>query len=261
MRKLLIMTLTVASMLSLSGTATAATTAPPVKHPKLIANPLYEAGALPATTCEEPARKRNDRKSGRAYIDAVIACLESTWEQHLTAAGLPFSKIKVRHVSKLPTMYCGTRETGKENSAARYCGDTGELIFKAGKDWLDDPSDLWLFNTVSYMYGWHVMKLVGIADAYDAVPSSGTAETRELGRRESLQNDCFSTAFLKSVWPLKGRTTKDWTYLLSMVDGDAPGEARWYGKRANAIAWHKRGFATGDPGSCNTWTAPSSKVA
>ncbi|MFD1543732.1 neutral zinc metallopeptidase [Nonomuraea guangzhouensis] len=261
MRKLLIMTLTAASMLSLSATATAATTATPVKHPKLIANPLYEAGALPATTCEEPKVKRNDRKSGRAYVDAVIACLESTWEQHLTAADLPFSKVKVRYVSKLPKTYCGTRETEKEDSTARYCGKTGELVFQLGKTWLDDPSDLWLFNTVSYMYGWHVMKLVGIADAYDAAPSSGKTEDRELARRQSLQNDCFSTAFLKSVWPLKGRTTKDWTYLLSMVEGDAPGEARLYGKRANVVAWYKRGFATGDPGSCNTWTAPSSKVA
>lgn len=255
------MTLTVASMLPLSGTATAATTASPVKHPKLIANPLYEAGPLPATTCQEPTVKRNDRKSGRAYIDAVTACLDTTWEQHLTAAGLPFSKVKVRHVSKLPKKYCGV-ETGKEeDSTARYCGDTGTMIFQIGKEWLDDPSDLWLFNTVSYVYSFHVMKLVGIADAYEVVPSSGKTEDRELGRRQSLQADCFSTAFLKSVWPLKGRTTKDWTYLLSMLDGDAPGAARWYGKRTNIVAWYKRGFATGDPGSCNTWTAPSSKVA
>ncbi|MEU8142131.1 neutral zinc metallopeptidase [Nonomuraea sp. NPDC048901] len=261
MRKFPIMALTVASMLSLTGTATAATTAAdPVKHPKLIANPLYEAGALPATTCDEPPVKRNNRKLARAYIDAIVACLDTTWEQHLTAAGLPFSKPKVRHVDKLPKTYCGMKiDSG--DSLTYYCDRTNTMIFQVGKTWLNDPSDMWLLSTVTYMYGYHVQKLVGIADALDVVPARTKAAGRELGRRGNLQNECLSGAFIKSVWPLKGRTTKDWTYLQSIQEGDAPGEARWYGKRANVVAWTKRGFATGDPGSCNTWAAPSSKVA
>ncbi|MFI7152494.1 neutral zinc metallopeptidase [Nonomuraea sp. NPDC050022] len=261
MRKFPIMALTVASMLSLTGTATAATTAAdPVKHPKLIANPLYEAGALPVTTCDEPSVKRNNRKLARAYIDAIVACLDTTWEQHLTAAGLPFSKPKVRHVDKFPKTYCGMK-TRKDDSQVYYCDRTNTLTFQVGKSWLEDPSDMWLLNTVSYVYGWHVKKLVGIADAYDVLSVHSKAEDRELSRRSSLQNECFSGAFIKSVWPLKGRTTKDWTYLQSMQNGDSAGEARWYGKTATIVAWSKRGFATGDPGSCNTWAAPSSKVA
>ncbi|MER6951829.1 hypothetical protein ABT294_48220 [Nonomuraea sp. NPDC000554] len=259
-KKILITALSAASILSLSGTATAATAAYPVKHPKLIANPLYEAGALPTSTCTEPPLKRNDRKAARTYINAIIGCLETTWEQHLTGAGLPFSKVKVRYMDKMPKKYCGIYPSDNDSHVI-YCEQTHTLAFQLGKDWLSDPSDLWLFSTTAEAYGNHVQKLVGIYDAFDAAPAHSKAEVRELQRRNSLQLGCFGTAFLKSVWPLEGRTTKDWTYLQSLRSGDARGAERWNGKRANVVAWTKRGFATGDPGSCNTWAAASSKVA
>ncbi|MFI7636709.1 neutral zinc metallopeptidase [Nonomuraea sp. NPDC049400] len=243
--------LTAALMVPLSGTAAAY----PVKHPKLIANPLYEAGPLPTTTCAEPKVKTGDRKLARAYVDAVIACLETTWEQHLTGAGLPYSKIKVRHVAKIPKT-CGFKPD-KDNSQAWYCVKNRTLFFQIGKSWLADPEDLWLFQLTAYMYGYHVQSLTGIEGAYDAVRYRNDAEYYEQERRYRLQKDCLAGAFLKSVWPMEGRTTEDWNYYVSLMSGGS----REYGKTATVRAWAKRGFATGDPGSCNTWTAPSSKVA
>ncbi|MEQ4716621.1 neutral zinc metallopeptidase [Nonomuraea sp. B19D2] len=247
--------LTAALMVPLSGTAAAY----PVKHPKLIANSLYEAGPLPTTTCAEPKVKTGDRKLARAYVDAIVACLETTWEQHLTGAGLSYSKIKLRHVAKIPKT-CGFKPT-KEESQAWYCVKNRTLFLQIGKSWLVDPEDFWLFELTAYMYGYHVQSLTGIEGAYDAVRYRNDAEYFEQDRRYRLQKDCLAGAFLKSVWPMEGRTTKDWEYYLSMIVGDARGADRHEGKAATRRAWAKRGFATGDPGSCNTWTAPSSKVA
>ncbi|MBF8190714.1 neutral zinc metallopeptidase [Nonomuraea sp. K274] len=249
-------TLAGALMVPLTGTATAY----PVKHPKLIDNALYAAGRLPTTTCEEPSVKRNDRKRARAYLDAVVACLETTWKQHLTGAGLPYEPIKVRHYDRIPTKYCGFT-TGKDDSQAWYCPGSRTLAVQLGKSWLKDPYDLFLFNTAASMYGYHVQNLVGITDAYDAIPYRNKSELYEQGRRESLQAECLGDAFLKSVWPMKGRTAKDWNHYLSVIEGDGPGDKRELGKTATIRSWAKRGFAAGDPGSCDTWTASSSKVA
>ncbi|WP_188192703.1 neutral zinc metallopeptidase [Nonomuraea sp. SYSU D8015] len=246
----------VALMAPMSGTAFAY----PVKDPKLTENPLYDAGPLPTTTCEERPVKRNDRKLARAYIDAVIACLETTWEQHLTKAGLSYEKVKVRHMDRIPKKYCGL-DIGKGDSQAWWCARNDTLVFQLGKDWLDDPSDLWLFETAAGMYGYHVMKLVGIFDSYKSMNYRNKSEYAEQERRKHLQNDCLGAAFMKSVWPMGNRTTKDWNYLLTLVRGDGRGEPRWYGKTGTIKAWMRAGFATGDPGSCNTWAAPSSKVA
>ncbi|MEV1171485.1 neutral zinc metallopeptidase [Nonomuraea sp. NPDC049784] len=259
MKPLMTAALAAALMAPLAGTATAEAAAYPVKHPKLIANPLYDAGPLPTTTCTEPEVKKGDRKLVRAYVDAVIACLETAWEQHLTGANLTYSKIKVRHVAKIPKT-CGFKPM-KDDSQMWYCEKNSTLFVQIGKAWLTDPGDLWLFETTAYMYGYHVQNLTGIQVGYDAVRYRNNAEYFEQERRYRLQKDCLAGAFLKSVWPMEGRTTKDWDYYLSMIVGDARGEDRDEGKVATRRAWSKRGFATGDPGSCNTWTAASSKVA
>ncbi|RVX44848.1 hypothetical protein EDD27_7599 [Nonomuraea polychroma] len=245
---------------SIAVMAPTAAAAYPVKDPKLTKNPLYEAGALPTTTCAESELKRNNLTLARAYLDAVVACLETAWEQHLTNAGLSYEKVKVRHMNRIPKNYCGF-DVGKEDSQAWYCGRNGTLVFQLGKGWLDNPYDLWLFNTASSLYGYHVQKLVGISAAYDKLRYRNRTEYDEQERRQSLQSECLGGVFMKSVWPIEGRTTNDWNELLDIVQGDEPGERRWFGKTSTVKSWMRRGFASGDPGSCNTWAAPSSKVA
>ncbi|MCK2213268.1 neutral zinc metallopeptidase [Actinomadura sp. ATCC 31491] len=194
------------------------------------------------------------------YVNAIVRCLEKTWGQHLTNAELGYKKVKVLHLDRIPKKYCGF-DIDKADSQAWYCGRTNTLVFQIGKTWLDDPSDLWLFRTAAATYAYHVQKLVAIAAAYDDLPYRNKSELHEQARRESLQSDCFAGAFLKSVWPLKNRAEEDWYALLGLIQGDLRGEERWYGRTGSIKNWMRAGFRTGDPASCNTWTAPSSKVA
>ncbi|GGT26029.1 hypothetical protein ACFFV7_30235 [Nonomuraea spiralis] len=258
MKRLSIILLACAAVLPVGGTANAA--AYPVKNAKLTANPLYDTGTLPTVDCAEPPVRRGDRKLARAYLDSVIGCLESAWQWHLDKASLPYSKIKVRHLAKIPKNYCGF-DIPKDDSQAQYCPKTRTLVFQIGKNWLDDPTDLWLFDTAAAMYAMHVQKLTGIYDAYLAAPHRSAAEQNEQERRQSLQAECLGGAFVKSAWPMTDRTDKDWTYFLSLVQGDGPHDKRTIGSTASLKKWISRGFATGDPASCNTWTAPSSAVA
>ncbi|GAA4925045.1 hypothetical protein GCM10023334_030210 [Nonomuraea thailandensis] len=231
-----------------------------MKHPKLIDNPLYTAGSLPTTTCAETEVKNGSTEQARAYFDAVITCLETTWEQHLAAAGLDYEPVKVKHVAKVPKNWCDFG-TSKNDSRVLYCEQTRTMAVQIGKSWTKDLSDLWLLHIASAVYAYHVQGLVGIGAAYDAAPYGKRAELHEQSRRYELQATCLSGAFIKSVWPMEGRTSKDWNYLVSLIQGDAPGDERWDGKTSTQRFWLKRGFATADPRSCNTWTAASSKVA
>ncbi|MFI7618195.1 hypothetical protein ACIBP6_43945 [Nonomuraea terrae] len=242
----------------LGGTASAEITTYPVKEQKLTASPLYKTGPLPSTTCAEKPVKRNDRKKARAYFDAVIDCLETTWEQHLTTAGLPYEKVKVRHMTRIPKKYCGM-DIGKEDSQAWYCSDNGTIAVQMGREWLSEPDDLWLFDMASYVYAYHVQELVEIGPAFEKLPYGKKAELQEQIRRSTLQANCLAAAFLKSVWPLEGRTAKDWNHLVDLLD--SVGEKESYGKPATIRHWVKRGFSTADPGSCNTWSVPHTKVA
>ncbi|SDJ50823.1 hypothetical protein SAMN05421874_10236 [Nonomuraea maritima] len=245
-------------VVSLSGVAAAEITTYPVKDPKLTENTLYATGSLKSTKCTEKSVKRNDRKSARAYFDGVVACLNTTWRRHLTAAGLPFKQVKVRHMNRIPKKYCDFDVT-REDSQAWYCADNGSIVLQLGRTWLKDADDLWLFDTAASMYAYHVQNLVGIEDAYQELPYGRKAELNEQIRRRSLQSECLGAAFVRSVWPLKGRTMKDWDRVVGMLADNE--DATTYGKGATVRYWLKRGFAAGDPGSCDTWSASSAKVA
>lgn len=203
--------------------------------------------------------KANDRASVKAYLGGIVECLDATWEQHLTGAGLPFKKIQVKHVTKAPKKWCGF-STGKNDSQAYYCAANNTLMIQLGRSWLRDPHDLWLAYLASSMYGLHVQELVGVHAAYRKLSYRNTSEDMEQTRRLSLQAECLGGAFLKSVWPLDERNSRDWQQLVGYMEGDS-GKERWYGKTSSIKAWLRAGYATGDPGSCNTWTASSTKVA
>ncbi|GAA2814769.1 hypothetical protein [Nonomuraea dietziae] len=255
MRLRLITALACAANLLLSGTAAATTY--PVKQRVLVDNALYAWGKLPKSTCEEAQVGPNDRAGAKRYIAGVMQCLESTWEQHFSASGAQFQEAKLKFAGG---SYCELEP--RYDSDSVYCHPNHTVVYKLGKSWLTDPSDLWLMYNTATRYAQHIQELVLIIHSVDVEAFyDSQAERFERLRRYRLQSNCLAGAFVKSVWPLEGRSARAWKYLQAMLVGDVPGRPRAYGKTANLKLWTKRGFATGDPGSCNTWKAPASEVS
>ncbi|MBB6545939.1 hypothetical protein [Nonomuraea rubra] len=84
------------------------------------------ACALPTTTCAERKAGNGNVKQASTYFDAVVTCLETTWENHFTDAGLTYGKVNVKHVTKFPKKWCGM-ETDKDDSQALYCAKNRTL--------------------------------------------------------------------------------------------------------------------------------------
>ncbi|MFI6479617.1 hypothetical protein ACIBH1_16915 [Nonomuraea sp. NPDC050663] len=227
----------------------------PVDEPELTNHPLYNYGKLPESECLEKPVTPNDATAARAYLRGVFDCLDSTWGQYLAANGAYSRPIKLTFAKKIPKKWCGMT-THMSNSQWWYCADTHTVVFQLGRDWLDEPRDLWLFMQAGTVYGLHVANLVGIGDAYGRTPHRSKAELREQTRRKYLQITCLAGAFIKSVWPLKDRGSSDLNQLYRMFVDDQN-----YGKGKSQRYWTKEGFLTGDPGSCNTWASTSSRVA
>ncbi|GAA4091604.1 neutral zinc metallopeptidase [Nonomuraea soli] len=227
----------------------------PINEPELTGNALYSYGPLPESDCAEKPVDPNNVSAAKNYLRGLFSCLDSTWGQYLAANGAESDPIKVVFVKKMPRKWCGSA-TGSANSSYRYCDETKTVMFKLGSSWLDYPEDLWLFHMAATAYGFHVQNLVGITHAYDRAPYKGKAELNEQIRRHSLQSDCLSGAFLKSIWPLKGRDSGDLAELYDLFESDPE-----YGKARSQRYWVREGFANADPGDCNTWSASSTKVA
>ncbi|MFC4061013.1 neutral zinc metallopeptidase [Planomonospora corallina] len=262
MRIRVITALTGAAGLLLTGTALTGTAhAYPIKDKALTQNKLYSTGKLATTECAEKPVEDGDRASAKRYLTGVLNCLNTSWKAHLDAAGLPFTKPVLKTYAKAPARFCGDK-VGK-GTEALYCSSSRTILIELHKDLLSDTGDLYLFHLMSSMYSYHVQNLVGIDEAYTAAPYKNASEMNEQIRRNSLQADCLAGVFIKSVWPSLERPASNWNHMLGILkdNGDPKGGPRTHGKGGSQVYWSKRGYSTGDPASCNTWTASSAKVS
>ncbi len=227
----------------------------PVKDKRLTHNALYKAGPLDATECAEKPVRPRDFRLAKAYLYGILDCLNTGWSAHLRKAGFAFRKPVLKVTNKAPRRWCGIRW---EDSHSYYCDEKRTILFVLDKSLLADPTDLYLFAALADRYGQHVQNLTGIYRAYYNLDYRNKKEELEQIRRYELQSLCFGTAFLKSTWNSLDRSAKDWRLLLSYLrDWSHPG----IGTRATIAHWASRGFAKGDPAACNTWAAPSGRVA
>lgn len=255
----MIIAITGAAGLFLTGTANAY----PVKDPVLTENPLYSSGKLAETECAEPPIRNNNLKLAKRYVTALTGCLNTSWGAHFESAGLPFTKPRLKLVSKVPANYCGFEVDAKVKSQSYYCLESRTMMVQIGKDWLVTADDLWLLHATSTLYANHLMALTGIEKAFQAAPYANKHELNEQVRRANLQQDCLGGVFIRSIWDSFGRGKKDWSTLLRTlkVNGDSAGQDRTFGKGASRTTWTALGYTSSDPASCNSWAAKPSKVA
>ncbi|MFI6450219.1 neutral zinc metallopeptidase [Streptosporangium amethystogenes] len=245
---------------------TAGASAYPVEDaPDLTNNSLYVSGKLPAAKCAKKPAKGKTSASVKRHINAVISCLNDTWAPYLKGANLSFVPPRVTLTSKAgeATFWCSGEKKQTARSAAFYCGSHANFTVQIRPDWIKASDDVQIFAELSAEYGEHVMNMVDITEGYNALHADDGKEISEQLRRYNLQAQCLNGVSAKSLWPALGYPAKDIKRLLTLVkaDGDVKGKTSWLGKGSNLAYWANRGHSTGNPKSCNTWTAPSSKVA
>ncbi|GAA0969392.1 neutral zinc metallopeptidase [Acrocarpospora macrocephala] len=265
MKKIHSIVLVTLSWLLLSGTAAHASSNGtaharyPIKDSTLTDNDLYYTSELESSNCREKPIKRNNVASAKRYVTAILDCLNRSWGAHFEDRGLPFEKARVAFITK-PRRYCGN---SWGDAAAMYCDKENRFTVLLNKTALDDPFDLFLFDTTAHEYGHHIQNLMEITSAYEEHAFKNKSELYEQSRRHELQAECLAGVFIGSVWDSLSRNTGDWKEMLALdrQSGDEGSKIRSHGKGRNIAAWLDRGFKAVSPEACNTWAASSAKVA
>ncbi|MFG1947154.1 hypothetical protein [Nonomuraea sp. NPDC048826] len=116
-----------------------------------------------------------------------------------------------------------------------------------------------ILSSITRTWSGVVTGQTGNGQAWWALQNDGSEKTmKEQNRRYALQSECLQAVSVKSL----GKTVKDWPAFLASSRPKA--YARFDksdGKTASRVYWARQGYKTGKPGSCNTWKAPSAKVA
>ncbi|MEV8632555.1 neutral zinc metallopeptidase [Streptosporangium sp. NPDC051023] len=247
----------VLASLLFAGTASAGTLAqngpvPAGKSPAT-SSPVYKSGKFEIKACEEQPIQPDDLDAARVYLEFVVDCLNTSWEDQLTRARIPFSKPKLATTSHVGTPTgCGKFPKGAQ---AVYCPLNKKITFLLDPGILSQATELFLFEVIAHEYGHHVQQLTGIMNTLNRKYKTQKALLADI-RKIELQAECFSGAFIGSVWQSLGRRESDLSYVIQAAYDTAS-----HGKSVNIAYWIRRGFDAESPDVCNTFTAPKPKVS
>jgi uncharacterized protein len=231
-------------------------------------NKLYSTGKLAPSKCKEPAYRPTSKENVKAYYQALLVCLNKSWEPSVRKAGYEFHAPKLVIFDEGDETACGATD-----QVAQYCeADDGSVQMP----WQDAVSDyrvnkaqarVNMADGLAYVYGHHVQNLTGILEASTNREDEAPNEAARLleNRRSALQAACFSSVYLgadKTWFPLQGQLLEAWRYASRHSgDEDSEGKVHDHGSRKSVELWMQRGFTGVDPGSCNTFAATADKVS
>ncbi|TCC46029.1 hypothetical protein E0H75_30480 [Kribbella capetownensis] len=232
-------------------------------------NPFYTAGKLPAVKCQEPAYRPTSKENVYSYYQALIACMDKAWKPIVTKAGFEFRSPRLIVFDEGDETACGFQK-----DVSSYCqDDQGGSVTMPWQDLMDEyPKNkalarVQMAESMGFVYGAHLQNLVGIFEASGNLRDTAANKAGQLeqDRRAALQASCFSAAFFgaaKASFPLRGELLRQWTLLIQHGgDEHAEDKVRDHGSGKSLALWMNQGFASTDPGTCNTFVASSAKVS
>jgi uncharacterized protein len=234
-------------------------------------NKLYQAGQMAATNCREPRVRPTNQRNAAAYWAAVKPCLDRGWAPLVAKAGYKFQAPRMVYwAGNSYTSPCGSGPV----AVPFYCSSNQTMYMKVDvfvKTYMEYPdaeskaySRMWYTRSIAHEYGHHIQELTGILEAaYDLKYDAKTSDDRlRMGRRTELQANCFAGVFLavnKRSYPINGLMLQVWNKWV-VTAGDKPNEGT-HGSKASQARFMGQSFKTGNPATCNTYTASPNNVS
>jgi uncharacterized protein len=215
-------------------------------------------------TSETPAEHREVQ-----FVSFVLDDAQQTWAKILPQEGAQWHDAKLVLFRDGVQSGCGQAETAM---GPFYCPLDEKVYIDLGfydelRDRFGAPGEFAQAYVLAHELGHHVQHLEGIDEQMRRLQKQHPDQANELSVKLELQADCFA-----GVW---GHTT-DQRQLLDpgdmqaglqaaasvgddrlqkMTTGHVSPESFTHGTSAQRTAWFKRGFDSGDPKSCDTFSS------
>ena len=242
-------------------TASAGEQAPPRGRAAATASPLYRTGTLPTMRCQAGQIRAGSAASYRTFVTKLIRCMNLAWKTQFRKTNLAFSQPKLRFSTTKVNTPCGRWPS---SAGGLYCSSNRTIYIAVTRDVLKNAFPANHAQFIAHEYGHHVQRLAGIMDYYGRSIWRASSSTKlAFSRRLELQADCLGSAFLRQIAEDLPVEPAQWDAMVSWVN--ANGHKNWpkndHGKGRSQAYWMERGFDAGSPSGCNTWSAPTGRVA
>lgn len=197
----------------------------------------------------------------------VLGSTERRWDELYTAQGQQYSPPTLVFYSQQDMSGCGAAQAAM---GPFYCPADQKIyidtdFFAEMKSRFNAPGDFPVGYIIAHEVGHHIQTIDGTASKVRQAQSrAGEAQGNELQVRMELQADCYAGVWAKRDENLmeEGDLEEGMTAAQAIGDdtlqrsaGQRPvPESFTHGTAAQRMAWLKKGFSTGDPAACDTFS-------
>ncbi len=220
-----------------------------------------------------PYQESPEEAQLREFVSFVLADTEDTWGTIFSAAGRTYEPPTLVLFSGEVQSACGFAQAAV---GPFYCpGDRMVYIdlsfYQDLQSRFGAPGDFAQAYVVAHEIGHHVQTLLGISERNMAArQSAGEAEANALSVRQELQADCFAGIWAHNADRSRqlletGDIEEGLNAAAAIGDDRLQKQSRGYvspesfthGSSEQRVRWFKRGFESGDVGSCDAFAARS----
>lgn len=209
------------------------------------------------------------KDEARLFVGRVLASTEDAWEDVFRRTGNSYRAPTLVLFDGQTRTACGVGQTA---TGPFYCPQDEKVyidlaFFRTLSQRFRAPGDFAQAYVIAHEVGHHVQKLTGVMSKVDQMRGGGAGAGGAMVRLE-LQADCyagvwghFARDFRKILEPgdleeaLNAATAIGDDRLQQQTQGRVVPDSFTHGTSAQRVRWFKRGFESGNPGVCDTFSA------
>ncbi len=229
---------------------------------------LLEGGPVPTQQTRQQGGPRADDEAYN-FTRRVIGSAEDVWAPLMQQQGTRFQPARTAVYDQVTPTGCGT---GQSAAGPFYCPSDGSIyldltFFNELGQRFGAPGEFARAYVIAHEYGHHIQNLMGVMEQHGGQDRGADSNSVRI----ELQADCFAGIWAvradRSFNMLESGDVESGMQAASAVGDDTlqKGVGRGYvvpdsfthGSSAQRVRWFKRGLASGDVASCDTFSAAS----
>ena len=202
------------------------------------------------------------------FVGFVVDDVQKHWQQEFQRAGKTYEPTKLVLFSDSVSTGCGGASSA---TGPFYCPVDRKVYLDLGffrelRSRFGAPGDFAQAYVIAHEFGHHVQKLTGVSDEVRSAEQRSPDESNDLSIRLELQADCFAGVWGHTAYAegeLESGDVEEGLAAAAAVGDDrlqreATGRVNretWtHGSSAHRTKWFKKGFDSGDPNKCDTFS-------
>jgi uncharacterized protein len=224
-------------------------------------------GAAPATGANRVATPDPDAEMVE-FVSFVLDDIQGFWRQQFAQTGRTYTPAKLVLFEDATRTACGTGEAGM---GPFYCPADQQVYIDLGffrelSERYKAPGDFAPAYVIAHEIAHHIQTLTGISENVSRQSQGNRGKANELSVRQELQADCLAGVWAHSTYErgllesgdleegLNAAAAVGDDRLQRQAGGRVNPETWTHGSSEQRMKWFRRGFDSGNPNQCDTFS-------